>query len=158
MALGALGITTRLTFAVEPTYDITQHLYAGLPWGRFLEEVDDVMGAAYSVSVLGRWDEPALSTLWLKSRDDDAEPAAERFGAALQGPSVGAIPDGGSPEDNLTPIGTRGPWATRLAHFRFDRAPSAAGDEIQSEYFVPRRHAADALRAVRRARALGQAL
>lgn len=149
MALGALGITTRLTFAVEPTYDITQHLYAGLPWGRFLEEVDDVMGAAYSVSVLGRWDEPALSTLWLKSRDDDAEPAAERFGAALQGPSVGAIPDGGSPEDNLTPIGTRGPWATRLAHFRFDRAPSAAGDEIQSEYFVPRRHAADALRAVR---------
>ena len=149
VALGALGITTRLTFAVEPTYDVTQHLYTDLPWHRLLDDLDDVTGAAYSVSVLGRWDEPTLSTLWLKSRDDDAEPAADRFGAALQSPRVGAIADGGSPDDNLTPIGTRGPWATRLAHFRFDREPSAAGDEIQTEYFVPRHHAADALRAVR---------
>ena len=149
VALGALGVTTRLTFAIEPTYDITQHIYTGLPWDRFLDEFDDIAGAAYSVSVLGRWDEPTLSTLWIKSRDDDAEPTTERFGAVVQGPRVGAIADGGSPDDNLTPIGTRGPWATRLAHFRFDRAPSAGGDEIQSEYFVPRDRGSDALRAVR---------
>jgi xylitol oxidase len=149
VALGALGITTRLTLAVEPTYDITQRLYTGLPWDRFLEGIDDVMGAAYSISVMGRWDEPTLSTLWIKSRDDDAEPAADRFGAALAAHAPCADADGGYPDDSLTPIGTRGSWATRLAHFRFDRAPSAAGDEIQSEYFVPRRDAADALRAVR---------
>ncbi|MDF1487119.1 FAD-binding protein [Tessaracoccus caeni] len=149
VALGALGITTRLELAIEPTYDITQHIYTDLLWDRFLDEFDDVMSAAYSVSVLGRWSEPTLSTLWLKCRNDDATPTASRFGAALQAPRVGALPDGGSPDDNLTPIGTRGSWATRLAHFRFDRAPSAGGDELQSEYFVPRDQAVEALRAIR---------
>lgn len=149
VSLGALGVVTRLTFAIEPTYDITQHIYTGLAWDRFLDDFDGIMSAAYSVSVLGRWVEPTLSTLWLKCRDDDAEPSSSRFGAALQGPRVGAIADGGSPDDNLTPVGSRGSWATRLAHFRFDRAPSAGGDEIQSEYFVPRDRGSDALRAVR---------
>jgi xylitol oxidase len=36
-----------------------------------------------------------------------------------------------------------------LPHFRLDAPPSVGGDELQSEYFVDRRHAVDALRALR---------
>jgi hypothetical protein len=45
--------------------------------------------------------------------------------------------------------GVVGPWSERLPHFRFDAPPSVGGDELQTEYFVARRHAVDALRAVR---------
>jgi xylitol oxidase len=54
-----------------------------------------------------------------------------------------------APADNLTVLGVPGPWAERLPHFRLDATPSN-GDEIQSEYFVDRRHGAGALDAVRR--------
>src|SRR6202044_3832128 len=54
-----------------------------------------------------------------------------------------------APADNLTVLGVPGPWAERLPHFRLDATPSN-GDEIQSEYFVDRRHGADAIEAVRR--------
>src|SRR5665213_3581586 len=43
--------------------------------------------------------------------------------------------------------GMPGPWHERLPHFRMDYTPSS-GDELQSEYFVPRRHAVAALRAI----------
>ena len=40
-----------------------------------------------------------------------------------------------------------GRWSDRLPHFRMGFTPSA-GEEIQSEYLVPRAHAGDAIRAV----------
>ena len=49
--------------------------------------------------------------------------------------------------------GVVGPWSERLPHFRLDAPPSVGGDELQTEYFVDRRHAVDALREVR---ALGE--
>ena len=42
-----------------------------------------------------------------------------------------------------------GPWSERLPHFRLDSAPSAGGDELQSEWFVDRAHAAAALTELR---------
>lgn len=154
VALGALGVITRMQLAIEPTFDVTQQVYTGLRWDRFLDEFDEIMASAYSVSVLGKWAAPTLSTLWLKHRTGpdrsgttDASP--QLFGGERVTADVHAIISGDAPDDNMTPLGTRGAWSTRLAHFRFDRAPSAGGDEIQSEFFVPRAVAVDALRALR---------
>ncbi|MDQ0644297.1 FAD-binding protein [Microbacterium murale] len=154
VALGALGVITRITLAIEPTYDMTQQVYTGLRWDTFLDEFDEIMGAAYSVSVLGRWGGPTLSTLWLKNRAltpqaETADAAPQLFGGDRVTAEVHAIITGDAPDDNMTPLGTRGAWSTRLAHFRYDRAPSAGGDEIQSEFFVPRAVAVDALQAIR---------
>jgi len=44
--------------------------------------------------------------------------------------------------------GVPGPWWDRLPHFRMGFTPSA-GEELQSEFHVPRRHAAAAIEAVR---------
>src|SRR6185437_9936106 len=48
-------------------------------------------------------------------------------------------------------MGVRGPWYERLPHFRMGFLPSA-GDELQSEYFVSRHHAVEAILAVERLR------
>ncbi len=40
-----------------------------------------------------------------------------------------------------------GPWLDRLPHFRLDHTPSH-GDELQSEFFVPREHAVAAFAAL----------
>jgi xylitol oxidase len=48
-------------------------------------------------------------------------------------------------------LGVPGPWFERLPHFRPDFTPSS-GEELQSEYLLPRRHAVAALRALDRVR------
>src|SRR5690606_29149629 len=44
--------------------------------------------------------------------------------------------------------GAAGPWFERLPHFRLEFTPSA-GEEIQSEYLVPREDAVAAIEAIR---------
>jgi xylitol oxidase len=48
-------------------------------------------------------------------------------------------------------MGIVGPWYERLPHFRMDFTPSS-GEELQTEYFVPRHHALAALHEVGRIR------
>src|SRR5204862_70470 len=48
-------------------------------------------------------------------------------------------------------LGVPGPWYERLPHFRMGFTPSA-GKELQSEFFVPRQNAVDAILAVEKLR------
>jgi xylitol oxidase len=161
VALGALGIATRVRLAVIPTYRVRQDVYADLAWSTFLERIDEVMASGYSVSVFGHWGGDRLAQVWRKrvvdeGADDGAEAAAGGEASAHDRDFFGTVPAGEkvmSPADeghDNTTIqgGVPGPWAERLPHFRFDTVPSN-GDEIQSEYFVPRSLAPAALAAVR---------
>lgn len=142
VGLGAFGIVVRVTLAIEPGYRMRQDVHTGLTWDAFLADPDAVLGAAYSVSVFTTWVDEQVGDVWVKSRMD----------------AVGVIP-GASPRagtaalvgstDNLTVQGAEGAWCDVLPHFRLDSTPSN-GDEIQTEYFVARSDAADALAAVRR--------
>ncbi|UYM05584.1 D-arabinono-1,4-lactone oxidase [Solicola gregarius] len=148
VALGALGIVTRVTLDIEPTYDVRQDSYVDLEWPALDEHLDAVMGSAYSVSMFTDWRE-RIDRVWLKTRLDGEpfEPPVDVFGARPQPPEQWATLISDDP--NLTPRGgSPGPWSERLPHFRLDSTPSN-GDEIQSEYFVDRRHAVEAIRAVR---------
>jgi xylitol oxidase len=52
------------------------------------------------------------------------------------------------PTENATEqLGVPGPWLGRLPHFRMEFTPSS-GEELQSEYLLPREHAVEALAAV----------
>ncbi len=147
VGLGAFGILTRVTVDIQPTYEIRQDAYKDMPWETFLENVDQVMDAAYSVSVFTEWKHDAVEQIWLKSRvSDHFEPIDSLLGAALDQSGQPRLAD--SIAGNLTPHGSNGPWLDRLPHFRLESTPSN-GAEIQSEYFVDRARAADALRAVR---------
>ena len=143
-SLGALGVVTRVTLDVEPDYEIRQRVFEGLPW----DAVPDAFGAGYSVSVFTRWNETA-DQVWVKSR---GEPPADLPGARAAEADV--HPLGLDPVHATRQLGVPGPWSDRLPHFRMEFTPSA-GEEIQSEYLVPREHAVAAIDAVR---SLGDAL
>ncbi len=144
--LGALGIVTRLTLAVEPTFEVRQDVYSGVPWEAILSDLDGVTGSAYSVSVFGRWTDETVAVIRktrLAAGSEPVLPDEWRGGSRLVAPMI-------IDADNWTEQGgAPGPWLHRLPHFRLDATPSV-GDEIQSEYFVPRESAPAALDAVRR--------
>ncbi|MEH0547804.1 FAD-binding protein [Streptomyces sp. B21-105] len=141
-SLGALGVATALVLDLEPAFRVEQHLFTELP----LEGLDfeAVAGAAYSVSLFTDWDAPGFRQVWLKRRTD--EPLA---GFPWAAPAVRALhPVPGMPAGNCTEqLGVPGPWHERLPHFRAEFTPSS-GNELQSEYLLPRRHAVEALRAI----------
>ena len=56
-----------------------------------------------------------------------------------------------SAENCTEQMGVPGPWYERLPHFSMGFTPSA-GKKLQSEYFVPRQHAVEAILAVERLR------
>jgi xylitol oxidase len=159
VALGAVGVVTRLTLDIQPSYRVRQDVYLDLPWETALAELDAIMAAAYSVSLFTDWAGPSLKQVWVKTRLDTGdelgaarEPAGRTtgdfFGARPAGSKVMSPADEG--HDNTTVQGgVPGPWSERLPHFRPDATPSN-GDEIQTEYFVDREHGAAALRTVRR--------
>ncbi len=145
VAVGALGVVHRVTLGVVPSFEIRQQVYTGLPWERYVEELDTVMGSAYSVSAFVDWVSPEVLQLWVKSRPEEPEPQIDAVSAA---DTMSMIP-GGDVEAVTHRLGLVGPWHERLPHFRAAFTPSA-GAELQTEYFVPRRSAREAVEAVRR--------
>jgi xylitol oxidase len=147
LALGALGVVTRLTVDAIPSYEVRQDVYLDLPRSDFDSVFEQILGAAYSVSAFLDWHHPVIAQVWLKQRIGDApvsEP--EWHGARRATEPVHPVP--GMPADHTTQqLGVPGPWHERMPHFRIEFTPSS-GDELQSEYLVPRRHGLAALHAL----------
>jgi xylitol oxidase len=148
VSLGALGVVTRLTLDIEPGYEVRQRAFDGLAWDTLLAHFDEITSSGYSVSVFTLWDE-APGGVWVKTIVNGAAESLgdDLFGAAAARAQQHMI--AGVDPVNCTPqLGSPGPWSQRLPHFRMAFTPSS-GEEIQSEYHVPRRHAVAALEAVR---------
>jgi xylitol oxidase len=143
VGLGALGAVTRVTLDVEPAYEVRQWVFEELPWDALHERFDEVFASGYSVSVFTLWGETA-GQLWVKSR---GEPPADGFGgrpATVERHPILGI----DPVHCTAQRGRPGPWFDRLPHFRMGFTPSA-GEELQSEFLLPRGHAVAAIDAVR---------
>lgn len=148
VGLGAYGIVTRVTLALEPSYAMRQDIYTGLTWDVLLADVDAIVGAAYSISVFTTWDEDTLEQVWVKSRvDTDPADLPDAWAGTVR-KSAPTVLVGGDPAALTEQLGTEGRWLDRLPHFRLENTPSN-GNEIQTEYFVDRAQAADAIAAVR---------
>ncbi len=148
VGLGAFGIVVRVTLDIQPTYQVRQDAYAYLPWNRVLADFLPMLDAAYSVSLFTDWSEDTIRAAWVKRRvgDPGADAVDEFFGTPRDPGQIRFID---APEDNITALGSAAPWSQRLPHFRADSTPSN-GNEIQSEWFVPRQDGAAAVAAVRR--------
>ena len=149
IALGALGVVTAVELAVEPTYDVRQHVYDDLPREVLRDRLDEVLAAGYSVSVFDDWGAGAVPQVWRRLRvtaDDAGDAPAHWLGAtAADGPRH-PVP-GLSGTICTEQGGVRGPWHARLPYFRLEFTPSS-GDELQSEWFVRRQDAPAALQAL----------
>jgi alditol oxidase len=153
VGLGALGVIARITLDIQPTYAMRQYVYEDMPLAQMKDHFDDIQSSAYSVSLFTDWQKQRIKEVWLKSRIGDGQAFAapqEFFGARLAVRNLHPIAEL-SAENCTEQMGVPGPWYERLPHFRMGFTPSA-GKELQSEYFVPRRNAVDAILAVERLR------
>ncbi|MET8358056.1 FAD-binding protein [Micromonospora sp. NPDC005171] len=142
VGLGALGLVTRVTLDVVPTFALSQYVRLGLD----RTALDEALGSAYSVSVFTDFRAPRLREVWRKQLADQPPPPADWLGTtAADQPRHPVL---GMPAENCTTqLGEPGPWHERLPHFKLGFTPSS-GDELQSEYHVVRTSAADALAAL----------
>ncbi|MEP7024184.1 MAG: D-arabinono-1,4-lactone oxidase [Actinomycetota bacterium] len=150
VGLGALGIVTRLTLDIVPSFQLRQYVYDGLPREQRARHFDEIFASGYSVSIFTPWQDDGISQVWLKelvgNGDDTGLPALRWMDASLAESPRHPLP--GIPADPCTQqLGVPGPWHLRLPHFRLDFTPSS-GEELQSEYLLPRDQAGPALAAI----------
>jgi xylitol oxidase len=117
-------------------------VFEDIGWAELHEHYDAITTSGYSVSVFTLWGDS--SQVWVKSRD--AGPA-ELLGHPAATADRHPIP-GIDPVNCTAQRGIPGPWWDRLPHFRMGFTPSA-GEELQSEYHLPRRHGPAAIAALR---------
>ncbi|HET9922176.1 MAG TPA: D-arabinono-1,4-lactone oxidase [Ktedonobacteraceae bacterium] len=146
VGMGALGAVTRLTLDVQPAYQIKQRVFEGLSWKALTDHFEEITSCGYSVSIFTRWGQ-TNEQVWVKSRTDEAD----RVGDDLFGAVAATVDRHPIVELDAAPctpqLGRPGLWSERLPHFRMGFTPSS-GQEIQSEYLLPRRHALTAIEAM----------
>ncbi|KAA1400242.1 FAD-binding protein [Aeromicrobium ginsengisoli] len=146
VSLGRLGVVTTVTLDIVTTFQVRQDVYEGVSWDAIAANLDAITSSAYSVSMFTDWGEAGAGQAWLKSRAD-VTPPADFFGAAPATRELHPLPDE-SAEFTTRQLGVPGAWWDRLPHFRLGFTPSN-GEELQTEYLVPRHHALAAIDAVR---------
>jgi len=149
VGLGALGAVTRVALDVEPAYAVRQRVFEGLPWDALSEHFGAITASGYSVSVFSRLHDAAADQVWVKRRvaGEPEQIRDELFGARAateeRHPILGIDPVNCTPQ-----LGRPGLWSDRLPTFRKGFTPSS-GEEIQSEFLIPRDRAVAAIEAVR---------
>lgn len=147
--LGALGVVTEVTLAIQPTFQVRQYVYQYLPMSVLKDQFNEIFSSGYSVSLFFDWASENINQVWVKKKvtgDDPGDAPSDLFGARLASKDLHPIESISAV--NCTPqMGVAGPWYERLPHFKLDFTPSA-GEELQAEYFVPRASGYDAIAAV----------
>jgi xylitol oxidase len=124
-----------------------QLVYENLPLAQVEEHFDAIMSQGYSVSLFSDWRESRFNQVWIKTLAPGAvSPTPTLYGATLATTELHPLP-GLDPATCTPQQGVVGPWHERLPHFRTEFEPSY-GEELQTEYFVPRGQAPAALRAL----------
>jgi len=149
VALGGLGVVTSTTLDVIPRFDMAQVVFENLSFDQLEHNLEAIFGSGYSVSLFTDWQKNRATQVWIKSRlapGGKADMPAEFYGATLAKQKLHPI-TGASAVNCTEQQGIPGPWYERMPHFRMNFTPSS-GNELQTEYFVPRDKGYAAIRAV----------
>ena len=153
VGMGALGVVTKVTLDILPTFQVRQDVYENLPFAALEKNFDKIMSSGYSVSLFTDWQNNNVSEVWVKNKITEGvklDIKPDFFGAKLATKNLHPIAELAS-ENCTDQMGVAGPWHERLPHFKMNFTPSS-GKELQSEYFVPR---ANAFKAMQKLNILG---
>ena len=149
VSLGALGIVTKVTLAVQPTFTMRQQVFVKMPLAQVKDHFNEIVSAGYSVSLFTDWQSEFINEVWIKEKvnpEIEYRGIEEFYGAKAAIKDLHPIIELSA--ENCTPqMGKPGPWYERLPHFKMGFTPSS-GKELQSEYFIPRAHAVEAILAI----------
>ncbi|MCI0389207.1 MAG: FAD-binding protein [Acidobacteria bacterium] len=149
VGLGGLGMVTKVTLDLQPSYQVRQNVYENLPFGELEKNFEAIMSSGYSVSLFTNWQKNNVSEVWVKNRVVEGKPVVikpELYGATPAKRNLHPIVELAA-ENCTEQMGVPGPWHERLPHFRMNFTPSS-GKELQSEYFVPFSNAFAALKVI----------
>ena len=149
VGLGGLGIVTKLTLDLLPTFNMKQVVYLNLPMKELEKNFYAIVSSGYSVSLFTDWKNKNINEVWIKSRVDEDRStviAPDFYGAKAATQNMHPVEDQ-SAENVTDQMGIPGPWYERMPHFKMGFTPST-GKELQSEYFVPIEHAYEAIMAM----------
>ncbi len=148
VGLGALGVVTKLTLDIQPTFNMRQVVYRNLPMSELKDNFNTIVSSGYSVSLFTNWNNKNINEVWIKSlaENSDTAIAPDFFGATAATQNMHPVEDQ-SAETCTEQMGISGPWFERMPHFKMGFKPST-GKELQAEYFVPIEHAYDAIMAM----------
>lgn len=149
VGLGTLGVVTKVSLDIEPTYNMTQVVYQNLNFDELQHNFEAIMKTGYSLSLFTNWQNHQAWEVWIKRRVDQggaAPPPPTFYGATLAHQKLHPVL-GQNAEKTTDQLNSVGKWYERLPHFKMEFIPST-GREIQTEYFVPFDAAWPALRAV----------
>ncbi len=147
VSLGALGIITRYTLDLVPSFLIQQDSYENIPFSEVYEHYGEITNSAYSVSLFPTWQNDYCETLVLKRKASSKEPLSTPdtfFGARSRPPEKARKASEGR---SYSPFGKPATWHESLPHYSLHE-PEKMGNELQSEYFLPRENLVEALKAV----------
>jgi xylitol oxidase len=151
VGLGGLGAVTKLTLKIKPTFDMSQKVYENLPLTQLENHFDEITSSAHSVSLFTDWQNASFNQVWLKQRvtEESAGVGSSTFFGATPAPTHRHPIISMSAENCTAQMGISGPWYERLPHFRMGFTPSS-GEELQTEYLLPRQHAVAVIQAINR--------
>jgi xylitol oxidase len=147
--MGAFGVQTKVTLDVLPTFQAAQVVYQNLSFDHLEKHLDEIFAAGYSVSLFTDWQNHHATQVWIKRKVEGGAAGGfpgEFFGAKRATEKLHPI-TGHDATPCTEQMGIPGPWYERLPHFKMAFTPSS-GNEIQTEYFVPRNKGYEAILAV----------
>lgn len=150
VGLGALGVVTKLTLNLKPTFPVRQFVFENLPLSQLKDHFEEIISAGYSVSLFTDWSKESINEVWVKDtlRGKMKSRMPEFFGAKAATKNLHPIASL-SAENCTEQMGVPGTWYERLPHFKMGFTPSS-GKELQAEYFVPRKNGFDAMMAIQK--------
>ena len=148
VGLGALGVVTKVTLDLLPTFNMKQYVYLNLPMAALEKNFTAIMSSGYSVSLFTDWRNKNINEVWVKTKAEpgDTAPPAELFSATPATRNMHPVAE--QDAANCTEqLGVPGPWFERMPHFKMGFKPST-GKELQAEFFVPIEQAYEAIMAM----------
>jgi xylitol oxidase len=67
--LGAIGVITKITLDLIPTFKMTQVVYLNLPMSELKNNFNNIQDMGYSVSLFTDWKNKNINEVWIKSKD-----------------------------------------------------------------------------------------